>query len=60
MGPLESQMIGLGCHDSDWVGGNDRGALDAILPPEGLILATFSVDKGKYGYLGAFLVGLGP
>ena len=46
MGPLGSQMIGLGCHDSDWVGGNDRGALDAILPPEGHIQATYRPHTG--------------
>ena len=30
-GPLESQMVELGCQDTDWVGGNDKEVLDAIL-----------------------------
>ena len=36
----------------DWVGGNDKEILDAILLLDVLILATFGMDKGKYGYLG--------
>ena len=51
-------MVDLGCEDTDWVGGNK--VLDAVLLLDGLILATFSVNKGKYGCLGAFLVGLRP
>ena len=31
-------MVELGCQDTDWVGGNDKEVLDAILLPEGLIL----------------------
>ncbi len=46
-------MVNLGSQDTDWVGGNDRRVLDAILPLDGLILATLSVDKGKCGYLGS-------
>ena len=57
--PLGSQMVNLGSQDTDWVGGNDRRVLDAILPPDALILATLSMNQGKCGYLGAFLVGLG-
>ena len=53
-------MADLACQDTDWVGGNDRRVLDAILPPDALILATLSMNQGKCGYLGAFLVGLGP
>ena len=44
-------MADLGCQDTDWEGGNDRG-LDKILLQDGLILATLSMDKGKCGYLG--------
>ena len=40
-------MVDLGCQDTDWVGGNDKDVLDAILRQDGLILATLSVDKGK-------------
>ena len=43
-------MVDLGCQDTDWVGGNDKDVLDAILRQDGLILATLSVDKGKCGY----------
>ena len=49
---LRSQMVGLGCQDTNWVGGNDKEVLDAILLLNGLILATLSMNKGKYGYLG--------
>ena len=45
-------MVDLGRQDTDWVGGNDKERLDAILLPGCLILATLSVDKGKCGYLG--------
>jgi hypothetical protein len=31
-------MVELGCQDTDWVGGNDKEVLDAILFREGLIL----------------------
>ena len=44
-------MADLGCQDTDWEGDNDRG-LNKILLQDGLILATLSMDKGKYGYLG--------
>ena len=37
-GPLGSQMVDLGRQDTDWVGGNYNERLDAILPPDGLIL----------------------
>ena len=36
--PLGSQMVELGCQDTDWVGGNDKEVLDGILPQDGLIL----------------------
>ena len=45
-------MVELGCQDTDWVGGNNKEVLDGILPKDGLILATLSMDKGKYAYLG--------
>ena len=45
-------MVDLGCQDTDWVGGHDKDILDVILLRDGFILATFSVDKGKCGYLG--------
>ena len=43
-----SQMVDLGCQDTDWVGGNDKELLDAILLKDGLIVATLSLDKGKW------------
>ena len=45
-------MVELGCQDTDWVGGNDKEVLDAILLREGLILDTLGMDKGKCGYFG--------
>ena len=45
-------MVELGCQDTDWVGGNDKEVLDGILPRDGLILATLSMDKGKCGCVG--------
>ena len=45
-------MVELGCKDTDWVGGNDKEVLDAILLRDGLILATLSMDKRKCVYLG--------
>ena len=38
MGPLGSQMVDLGCQDTDWIGGNDKGVLDAIFLQVGFIL----------------------
>ena len=38
-GPLGSQMVDLQCQDTDWVGGNDKEVLDAILLWDGFILA---------------------
>ena len=46
-GALGSKMVDLGCQDTDWVGGNDKDVLDAILPRGGLILVTLSMVKGK-------------
>ena len=37
-GPLGSQMVDLGRQDTDWVGGNVKERLDAILLPDGIIL----------------------
>ena len=51
-GGLGSQMAYSGCQDTDWVGGHDKDILDAILLWDGFIKATFSVVKGKCGYLG--------
>ena len=45
-------MVELGCQDTDWVGGNDKQVLDGIIPRDGLILATLSMDKRKCGYVG--------
>ena len=50
--PLRSQMVELGCQDTDWVGRNDEEVSDGILLRNGLILATLSMDKGKCGYVG--------
>ena len=44
-------MVDLGCQDTDWVGGNVKDVLDAILFLDGLILATLSMAQGKYGDL---------
>ena len=45
-------MVELGCQDTDWVGGNDKEVLDGIIPRDGLILVTLSMDKEKCGYVG--------
>ena len=45
-GPLGSQMVDLGCQDTDWVGERFWKILDAILLWDGFILATLSMDKG--------------
>ena len=45
-------MVDLGCHHTDWVGGNGTDVSDAILLRNGLILVTLGMDKGKWGYLG--------
>ena len=29
-GPLGSQMVELGCQDTDWVGGNDKEVLGGL------------------------------
>ena len=52
MEPLGSQMVDLGCLDTDWEGGNDKEVLDAILLWDGSMLATLSMDIGKCSYLG--------
>ena len=44
-------MVDIGCRDTDWLGGNDKDVIDAILWQDRLILANLSVDKGKCGYL---------
>ena len=51
-GSPESEVVELGCQDTNWVGGNDKEVLDGIIPRDGLILATLSMDKGKCGYVG--------
>ena len=45
-------MAYLECQDTDWVGENVKEVLDGILLQDGLILGTFTIDKGKCGYLG--------
>ena len=40
-----SQVLDLGCQDTDWVGGNDKDILDVILLQDGLIL-----HKGLFHY----------
>ena len=45
-------MVDLGCQYTDWVDGNNKEVLDAILLLDGLILSTLSMDRGKCGYLG--------
>ena len=40
-------MVDFGCQDTDWVGGNVKDVLNAILLWDGFILATLSMDKGK-------------
>ena len=45
-------MVGLGCQDTHLVGENDKEVLGAILLWDGFIVATLSMDKGKYAYLG--------
>ena len=54
-----SQMADLRCQDTVWVGGNGKEVLDAILLRDGLKLTTFSMDKGKYAYLGCISVWFG-
>ena len=44
-------MADLGWQDTDWVGDNDKEALDMISLQDGLWLAILSMDKGKCGYL---------
>ena len=36
--PLGSKMVDLGRQDTEWVGGNNKERIDAILPPDGRIL----------------------
>ena len=50
-------MVDLGCQDTNWVGGNDKEVLDAILLRDALILA---LTKKNVVILSAFLVGFGP
>ena len=45
-------MVDLGCQDTDWFGGSERDVLDTILLWNGLILAPFSINKGKCCCLG--------
>ena len=57
MGPLGSQMVNLGHQDTNWLCGNNKEVLDAILQQDGLILAW---TKENVVILGAFLVAMGP
>ena len=45
-------MVNFGHQDTNWLGGNDKEVLDAILLRDGLILATLIMNKGKCGYQG--------
>ena len=45
-------MVELGCQDTNWVGGNDKVVLYAILLQEGVLLATLGMNKGKCAYVG--------
>ena len=45
-------MVDLGYQDTDCVDGNVKDILDANFLRDGQILATFSMGKGKCGYLG--------
>ena len=45
-------MVVLERRDTNWVGGHDEDILDAILPRNGFILATLSINRRKWGYLG--------
>ena len=40
VGSLGSQMVDLGCQDTDWVGGRNKDVLEGIILRGGLILAT--------------------
>ena len=44
-------MVDLGCQDTNWVAGDGKEVLGAILLWDGLILVTFSMDKGKCNLL---------
>ena len=44
-GSIGSQMVDLGCQDTDYLGGHDKDILEAILLWDGFILSTFSMDK---------------
>ena len=46
---LGSQMVELGCQDTDWEGGNDKEVLDGILLRDGFILATLGMDQACLG-----------
>ena len=48
---LHYLVVELGCQDTNLVGGNDKEVLDGIIPRDGLILATLSMDKEKCAYL---------
>ena len=43
-----SQIVDLGCRDTEWVGGNDKNVLDAIVLEDGTIPATLSMNKGNW------------
>ena len=45
---LGSQMVELGCQDTDWVGRNDKQVLDGILARDGLKLLTYSQSLRRW------------
>ena len=54
-----SQIVDLGCRDTEWVGGNDKNVLDAIVPGRHHT-SHFEHEQRKLANLSAFLLGLGP
>ena len=53
-------MVELGCQDTNWVIGNDKEVLDAILLREDLILATWAWTKEMWLCWVHFWLVLGP
>ena len=52
-------MVELGCQDTNWLAGNDRG-FRCDFTPGGSHTSHLGMDKGNVVMLGAFLVGFGP
>ena len=44
-------MVDFGCQDTDWVDGDDKEVLGAILLWDGLILSNLSMGEGKCNLL---------